>query len=223
MIRIENLSKIYETHAGPKVVFKDVNLTIRPGEKWGFLGRNGAGKSTLVRLISGAERPSGGRIIRGMSVSWPLAFGGAFHGALTGRDNLRFVCRIYQADIEKATKFAEAFAELGPYFDEQVKKYSSGMRSRLAFSLSMAVDFDCFLIDEIVAVGDSRFHQKCEVELFERRAAKTMIIVSHDIHYIKQHCTHAAVVGGGRIEVYDDVEAAVERYLDSQNQTAEMG
>lgn len=180
MIRMNSVSKSYPTRGGPVRVLKDVNLTVRHGERIGILGRNGAGKSTLIRLMSGAELPTSGDVHRDMSVSWPLAFGGAFQGSLTGYDNLRFICRIYGVDPEDKRAFVEEFSELGIYLREPVKTYSSGMRARLAFAISMVIEFDCFLIDEIVAVGDARFHDKCHHELFERRGDRAMIIVSHN-------------------------------------------
>jgi capsular polysaccharide transport system ATP-binding protein len=185
-----------------------VNLKIAKGERLGILGRNGAGKSTLIRLISGAELPSSGHIHRGISLSWPLAFGGAFQGSLSGLDNLRFICRIYDAPIEPAIEFVKEFSELGVYLKEPVKKYSSGMRARLAFAISMAVEFDCFLIDEIIAVGDSRFHEKCHVELFEKRRDRAMIIVSHSMDYIRDHCQHAAVLVEGKLHSFEKVDDA---------------
>ena len=196
----------------------DVNLTILPGEKVGILGRNGAGKSTIIRLISGAERPSAGRIRREMSVSWPLAFGGAFQGTLTGLDNLRFICRVYGTSAEDKIAYVQEFSELGRYLREPVKTYSAGMRARLAFAISMVVEFDCFLIDEIVAVGDSRFHEKCRIELFEKRKDRAMIIVSHDPGYVREHCDHAAVLVKGKLTAFDQVDDALAFY---QNHAAE--
>jgi capsular polysaccharide transport system ATP-binding protein len=212
MIGIEHVSKVYGTRHGPRQVLHDVNLTIHRGEKIGILGRNGAGKSTLIRLISGAELPTSGHVRRTMSVSWPLAFTGGFQGSLTGLDNLRFICRVYGAPIEPSIPFVEAFSELGSYLREPVKKYSSGMRARLAFALSMAIDFDCYLIDEVVAVGDSRFHEKCHTQLFEERKDKAMIIVSHNPAYIKEHCDRAAVLGNGTLQLFDRVDEALDCY-----------
>jgi capsular polysaccharide transport system ATP-binding protein len=212
MISLTAIDKIYETRSGPRQVLKDLNLNVARGQKVGVLGRNGAGKSTLIRLISGAELPTRGRIYRGMSISWPLAFGGAFQGSLTGLDNLRFVCRIYGAPIGPAIPFVEEFSELGQYLREPVKKYSSGMRARLAFAISMAVEFDCFLIDEIVAVGDRRFHEKCHHELFEKRKDRAMIIVSHDPGYIREHCDSATVLSNGELTSYASVDDAYHAY-----------
>ena len=215
MIRLSNVNKVYRTRSGPVQVLRDVTMAIAPGERVGILGGNGAGKSTLIRLVSGAEFPTSGTIERGMSVSWPLAFGGAFQGSLTGFDNLRFVCRIYGIDPAKKLAFVEDFSELGNYLREPVKTYSSGMRARLAFAISMVIEFDCFLIDEIIAVGDTRFHQKCNYELFERRSDRAMIIVSHDASYIKEHCTRAAVLVNGQLFNLGSLDEAFEFYNNS--------
>jgi len=213
MIRLAEVSKYYRTRFGSTKVFEGVNLTIAPGERIGILGRNGAGKSTMIRLVSGAERPTSGRIERDMSVSWPLAFGGAFQGTLTGLDNLRFICRIYGVDPEDKIAFVEEFSELGIYLREPVRSYSSGMRARLAFAISMVIEFDCFLIDEIIAVGDARFHAKCNYELFEKRGDRAMIIVSHDPGYIREHCSRSAVISGGRLHVSPTLDEAFDFYL----------
>ena len=214
MIHIEHISKQYNTRQGPVTVLDDVNLVIKPGEKVGILGRNGAGKSTMIRLISGAERPSSGRIQRDMSVSWPLAFGGAFQGTLTGLDNLRFICRVYGTSTEDKIAYVQEFSELGRYLREPVKTYSAGMRARLAFAISMVVEFDCFLIDEIVSVGDSRFHEKCRIELFEKRKDRAMIIVSHDPGYVREHCDQAAVLVKGKLTAFAQVDDAFAFYQD---------
>lgn len=212
MIRLEGVNKNYATRNGTVRVFEDLALTVLPGERVGILGRNGAGKSTLIRLISGAELPSSGIVRRTMSVSWPLAFGGAFQGSLTGYDNLRFICRIYDVDADEKVEFVEQFSELGIYLREPVKNYSSGMRARLAFAISMVIEFDCFLIDEIIAVGDARFHEKCNYELFEKRADRAMIIVSHDATYIREHCSRAAVLVDGRLHHPPSLDEAFDFY-----------
>ncbi|MGF6876460.1 ABC transporter ATP-binding protein [Paraburkholderia sp. MM5477-R1] len=212
MITLENVTKVYHTRQGARTVLDNVNLSVAKGEKIGILGRNGAGKSTMIRLISGAELPTSGRVHRGISISWPLAFGGAFQGSLSGLDNVRFICRVYGAPIPPAIEFVQHFSELGGYLREPVKKYSSGMRARLAFAISMAVEFDCFLIDEIVAVGDSRFHEKCHVELFEKRKDRAMIVVSHSPEYIRSHCQRAAVLHNGTLNVFEEVENAFAFY-----------
>lgn len=212
MILLDNVSKVYRTRQGPRTVLKDINLSIVKGQKVGILGRNGAGKSTLIRLIGGSEMPSRGSVRRGMTVSWPLAFSGGFQGSLTGLDNLRFICRVYGAEIEPAIAFVEEFTELGVYFREPVKKYSAGMRARLAFALSMAIEFDCYLIDEVLAVGDDRFHEKCRIELFEKRKDRAMIIVSHMQDQIRRHCDAVCVLDAGRLQKFEDMDVAYEYY-----------
>jgi len=215
VIRLTGIQKTYSTRAGPIRVLNDVDLVVEPGEHVGILGRNGAGKSTLIRLISGAEVPTSGLVERSMSVSWPLAFGGAFQGSLTGLDNLRFICRIYGVSPDDKEEFVANFSELGVYLNEPVKTYSAGMRARLAFAISMVIEFDCFLIDEIVAVGDTRFHEKCMVELFGKRCDRAKIIVSHQPKYIRDHCTRASVLALGKLHHFDDVEAAFAFYSDA--------
>jgi capsular polysaccharide transport system ATP-binding protein len=212
MIRLTNVCKDYPTKAGPRRVLDNINLIIRPGERVGILGRNGAGKSTLVRLISGAEPPTSGKIERNMSVSWPLAFSGGFQGSLTGADNVRFICRIYGVDFKSRFDFVQDFSELGIYINEPVVNYSSGMKARLAFAISMTIDFDCYLIDEVMAVGDARFRERCRVELFEKRADKAMLIVSHSHRYLKDTCKRYLLFRDGAIEEHDDFEEVYFQY-----------
>lgn len=216
MIVLEGVSKAYKTRQGPRTVLDGVDMRVAPGEKVGILGRNGAGKSTLIRLISGVELPTRGTVRRGMSVSWPLAFSGGFQGSLTGLDNLRFICRVYDVDFAPAVPYVQEFSELGAYLREPVKKYSAGMRARLAFAISMAVEFDCFLIDEVIAVGDNRFHEKCHVELFEKRKDRAMIIVSHSPSYVRQHCDTLFVLDEGRIRRFENKDEAY-AYYDSRH------
>lgn len=209
MILLQQVTKSYATRHGTHQVLRGVDATIRRGEKIGVLGRNGAGKSTLIRILSGAERPTSGNIDLGMNISWPLAFGGAFQGSLTGLDNLRFICRIYGVPHKEKVAYVEDFAELGKYLREPVKTYSAGMRARLAFAISMAVDFDCFLIDEVISVGDARFHDKCKHELFEKRADRSFVIVSHEVHKIIDHCERALVLNDGVLSEFQDINEAI--------------
>jgi ABC-type polysaccharide/polyol phosphate transport system ATPase subunit len=218
MITLTDVSKSYRTRGGWVKVLDRINLQVKRGEKVGILGRNGAGKSTMIRLISGAEQPDRGTVTRQMTVSWPIAFGGAFQGTLTGLDNLRFICRIYGVAPEDKIAFVEEFSELGRYLREPVKNYSSGMRARLAFAISMVIDFDCFLIDEVVAVGDDRFTRKCQEELFEKRRDRAMIIVSHSHAYIKQHCKRVVMLENGFLTYFDDMDKAYPVYS-SDNQS----
>lgn len=209
MIILQDIHKFYPTRNGMVEVLKGVDFALAPGEKVGILGRNGAGKSTMVRIASGVERPSSGHIERSMRVSWPLAFTGAFHGALTGYDNMRFICRIYGVDYHGLTGFIESFTELGTYLREPVRVYSSGMRARLAFAISMMIEFDCYLIDEVAAVGDASFQNKCHRELFENRCDRALIIVSHDPNYIREHCHRACVLVDGKLHHFSDVNEAL--------------
>ncbi|WP_409026124.1 ABC transporter ATP-binding protein [Gallibacterium anatis] len=212
MISVEHVYKKYQTRTGAVTVLNDINFSLKKGEKVGILGRNGAGKSTLIRLMSGVEAPTSGIIRREMSISWPLAFSGAFQGSLTGMDNLRFICRIYNADIEYVKAFTESFSELGRYLYEPVKNYSSGMKARLAFALSLSVEFDCYLIDEVIAVGDSRFSDKCRYELFEKRQDRSIILVSHSPNAIRQYCDNAMVLDQGKMLEFPSIDEAYQYY-----------
>ena len=216
MIIVDNVSKRYITRKGYKTVLNNISFTLQRGEKLGILGRNGAGKSTLIRLISEIEKPTSGTIKRSMTISWPLAFSGAFQGSLTGMDNLRFICRIYQNDIKKAKEYVENFAELGDYLYEPIKKYSSGMRARLAFALSLSIEFDCYLIDEVIAVGDSRFTQKCKKELFENKKDRSLILVSHNINAIKSYCDKAMVLDEGNLYQFETIDEAYQYHNKQQ-------
>jgi capsular polysaccharide transport system ATP-binding protein len=209
MITLANVTKRYATRSGPNTVLDKVSFTLRRGEKLGILGRNGAGKSTLIRLIGGAEQPTAGRVQRDMRVSWPLAFSGGFQGSLTGIDNLRFICRVYGVSADEQIPFLAEFSELGKYLHEPVKHYSAGMRSRLAFGISMAVDFDCFLLDEIMAVGDDRFRARCEYQLFEKRKDRAMIFVSHNPSFMREHCDRALVLNNAKLVPFDHLDEAL--------------
>ena len=189
-----------------------LNLTVKPGEHVGFLGRNGAGKTTLIKLIGGVELPTSGRVTRDMSVSWPLGFGGGFQGSLTGYDNARFIARIYGHEYREIREFVEDFTELGRQLKMPVKTYSSGMRARLAFALSLAIEFDCYLIDEVIMVGDANFHQKCHHELFEKRGDRALILASHSPELIREFCDRALVLHHGQGTIYSDVNEALEIY-----------
>lgn len=216
MINVQNVSKRYRTRQGWKTVLHDINFSLKKGEKIGILGRNGAGKSTLIRLLSGVEPPSSGQIDRQMSISWPIGFSGAFQGSLSGMDNLRFICRIYNVDIDYVTRFTKEFAELGDYLYEPVKKYSSGMKARLAFALSLSVEFDCYLIDEVIAVGDSRFQARCKYELFERRKDRSIILVSHSPSSIREYCDNALVLDEGYMKKFESIDDAYNYYNQKQ-------
>ena len=215
MIELINLSKWYSLRQGKHIVLDNINLRVEPGEKVGVLGRNGEGKSTLIRILSGADRPNTGQIRREMKLSWPLAFSGGFQGSLTGLDNLKFICRVYGVDFQDKIDQVQAFAELGKFLYEPTKTYSQGMRARLAFAISLIVDFDCFLIDEVTAVGDASFRSKCDYELFERRRDRAFIFVSHDVEKITKYCERAFVINGGKLWDFPDINDAIQFYKDS--------
>jgi len=197
---------------GVNVVLNKLSAVFPESRNIGIIGRNGAGKSTLMRLMSGSECPDSGRIVRTARVSWPVGFSGGFSGSLTGAENARFVARIYGMNVNGVTSFAREFAELGEYFDMPVKTYSSGMRARLAFALSMAIDFDVYLVDEITAVGDAQFQRKCRAAFDERRDRSTLIIVSHDMTTIRNYCDSFALLKNGRLNFFETVDEAQQAY-----------
>jgi|SRR3954471_3735853 capsular polysaccharide transport system ATP-binding protein len=212
MIVCTNIYKEYRRGSYCKRVLNDVNLVVEPGDRIALLGRNGAGKSTLIKLIGGVEVPTSGKIRREMSVSWPLGFAGGFHGSLTGYDNARFIARIYRRDYSEMKGFIEDFSELGRQLRMPVKTYSSGMRARLAFALSLAIEFECYLIDEVIMVGDQSFNRKCHYELLEKRKDRTMILASHSTPLVQELCNKAVLIHDGQATNYEDVNAAVEQY-----------
>lgn len=212
MIRVENVHKTYPSQHGERVVLQDVNLTVPPGFRLAVLGRNGAGKSTLIRLISKIEQPTRGTVTHSMSVSWPLGFSGTFQGSLTGIDNIKFIARIYRADYAQLRAAVETFSELGRLLYEPVKTYSAGMKARLAFALSVAIDFDCYLIDEIIMVGDERFQARCREQLFDRSNGRAMVLASHNASFVEDLCDGALVISRGRTCFYDDISYAVKIY-----------
>ncbi len=214
MIELRDVTKVYATHAGDHVVLDRINAVFPPKVSVGILGRNGAGKSTLLRVIGGAEQPDAGLVIRRGRVSWPIGFSGGFNGSLSGEENCRFVARIYGADIDSVVEFTRGFAEIGNYFHEPVRTYSSGMRARLAFGLSMALDFEVYLVDEVTAVGDRAFQEKCRRAFAERRERSSVIMVSHQLSTMKEYCTMFALLRRGHLTLYDDI-GEVERIYKS--------
>ena len=214
MIQAIDVSKEYRSEGRVHRVLNSVSFTVQRGEKIAVLGRNGAGKSTLLRLLGGVEVPTSGRIDQTMSLSWPLGLQGGFQGSLTGNDNLRFIARIYNKPFDYIRAYVDDFAELGKFLSEPVRTYSTGMRARFAFALSLAVDFDCYLIDEIIAAGDQRFQRRSHEELFEKRADRAMILASHIGDIVKAYCSRALVLHRGRGKVFDDLALALDIYDD---------
>lgn len=212
MIEIHDVTKIYPTHDGANVVLDGISACFPARTNVGILGTNGAGKSTLLRIISGAEQPDAGRVTHFGRVSWPIGFSGGFNGSLTGLENSQFVARIYGADVDEVAGFALEFSELGSYFDMPVRTYSSGMRARLAFALSMAIDFDVYLVDEVTAVGDARFQKKCRMAFAERSDRSSIIMVSHSLSTIRSYCERCAVLKDGTLYEFSSVDDATQMY-----------
>ena len=220
MIKIQNLTKSYATPSGRHYVFKDLNIEIPSDKSVALIGRNGAGKSTLLRVIGGIDRPDSGKVITEKTISWPVGLAGGFQGSLTGRDNVKFVCGLYSKknEIKDKIKFVEQFSELGKYFDMPIKTYSSGMRSRLGFGLSMAFKFDYYLVDEVTAVGDGRFKQKAADLFKSKHSESSFIMVSHSLNSLKEFCDVAIFLGrNNQANFYLSVEEAIDAYKKEEN------
>jgi capsular polysaccharide transport system ATP-binding protein len=211
-IEVIDLIKEFDTETGKRRVLDRISFKVDMGERMAILGRNGAGKSTLIKILSGLLRPTSGKIVRGLNMSWPLALGGGFEGSLTGYDNVRFIARMYGVPFKETYEYVEDFTELGEQLHTSVKYYSDGMRMRLAFALSLAINFECFLIDEVILVGDRRFQEKCHREIFERRSHCAMILAVHAVDVVQQYCSSALVLKDGRGKVFTDVVLATDIY-----------
>lgn len=211
-LEVRDVHKSYRTYFGKKHVLRGVSFSVPSDVSVGILGRNGAGKSTLMQILSGLERPDRGQLINpGLRLSWPIGRGGV-QGAMTGRDNVRFICRAYALDYRETMEFVQDFTELGNYIDMPVGTYSAGMRARLGFAISMAAQYDCYLVDEGFNAGDARFAKRM-AELFDkRRAQANMIVVSHSGSIIRKFCDKAAILEKGELTMYDSVEEALEIY-----------
>lgn len=211
-LRVQNLTKTYGKPGVGKPLFSDLSFDVGRSGRLALLGRNGQGKSTLIKILGGVLPPTSGEVTWGMATSWPIGFGGGFQGSLSGLDNIRFLARLYERDYRDMLARVDGFAELGSKLKMPVKHYSSGMRARLAFGLSLAIEFDCYLIDELVAVGDARFQEKCNAELFQHRADRAYIMASHDMNLIAAHCNRALVIESGHARVFDDIDEAIDVY-----------
>ena len=209
-LRVSGLSKVYRY--SDKVLFSDLSFEVGRSERMAILGRNGQGKSTLIKMLGGVLPATSGVIDWRMSSSWPIGFSGGFQGSLTGLDNIRFLSRLYRKDYKETLERVDNFAELGKALEEPARHYSSGMRARLAFGLSLAIEFDCYLIDELVAVGDARFQAKCNEELFKKRADRAFMIASHNVHLVMEICDRALLIESGQARIFDDVEEALDVY-----------
>lgn len=212
MIELRNLTKIYRLNGVAKTVARDISFTFPTGRSVALMGPNGAGKSTMLKMIAGTLQPDSGKIVSDGTISWPVGFAGSFHGDLTGAQNVRFVARVYGIDTDEMIDFARDFSQLGSHFFLPVRTYSSGMKSRLAFAMSMAVPFDTYLIDEITAVGDGAFRAKSETILQNRLKTSGAIIVSHSLEQMERMCQSGVVLQNGRFFFYERVQKAVEHY-----------
>ncbi|QYZ67182.1 MAG: ABC transporter ATP-binding protein [Gammaproteobacteria bacterium (ex Lamellibrachia satsuma)] len=219
MIRLENVTKSYPTPKGQKYILRDVSIEFPPKCNIAILGRNGMGKSTLLRLLGGIDFPNRGYIRSEERISWPMGLSGGVQGSMSGRDNARFVCRIYgdsEHEVERKIEYIYEFTELGDYFDMPVKTYSSGMKARLSFATSMAFDFDIYLMDEITAVGDQRFKEKSRAALQEKKDKANIIKVSHNMQELIRDCDVGIYLEKGQMHLYEDIKEAVAIYQREQ-------
>lgn len=212
MIELHAVSKAYLMKGVRKQVFEGLTFTFPANRNVALLGPNGAGKSTLLRLISGAEAPDSGRVIRHASLSWPLGFSGGFNGSMTGIENIRFVARIYGADSDHVVDYVSDFSELGPSLRLPVKTYSTGMRSRLAFGMSLAINFDYYLIDEILGVGDASFRRKSYAALCEKLPSSRLVMASHSMNHVRELCDCGLLLTADGVWFFDDVEDLISAY-----------
>lgn len=213
MITMDRVDKFYKIEGQRRYILRQQSIQFQHGYSYGLLGVNGAGKSTTIRLLAGLELPDSGSIRRNVRVSWPLGFASGFNHMMSGRENLKFVSRAYGEDPNRVLDFVANFSELGAYLSQPVKTYSSGMIARLAFGLSMAIEFDCYLIDEIVSVGDARFQQRCEDVFEARRATASLIMVTHDMAMVTRFCDRALVLVDGELRPFANVDEAVGAYM----------
>ncbi|WP_350335613.1 ABC transporter ATP-binding protein [Coralliovum pocilloporae] len=212
MIRFENVSKSYRIKNSRKVILKDFNLVLPRDRNMALIGRNGAGKSTIMRLIAGAEQPDRGHIYRDANVSWPIGFSGGLAATMSGLENTRFVARIYGVDTDELVDYVRDFADIGAYFYSPVSTYSSGMKSKVAFGISMGIQFDTYLIDEVTAVGDAHFKKKCRRVFRTKLASSNIIMVSHSMRTLREYCDGAILVEDGEAIIIDDLEEAIKHY-----------
>lgn len=216
MIQIKNISKAFKTRFGFHQTLKNISFDVHPLDRVGILGKNGAGKSTLINIISGHLKPDSGIIkSANMTISWPVGLVGGLHHRLTGKDNIRLISYLYDKDFSEVFSYVENFAEIGNYINEPVQTYSSGMRGRLVFALSLAIDFDCYLIDEIMATGDARFKEKCQMELFDKKIKKSFVVASHDANFMENFCNKLIILDDGDYIEVENVKQGINFYLNN--------
>lgn len=216
MIKLDNITKSYLLSGGHRhFVFKELSFTFPEGANIGLIGPNGAGKSTLMNILGGIDIPDSGRVITNKSISWPVGLSGGLQGSLTARDNVKFVARVYGyngAEMKEKVKYVEEFAEIGEYFDQPIKTFSSGMRARVTFGLSMAFDFDYYLVDEAGAVGDANFKKKSMAVYKEKLKSGNVILVSHNMAEVRSLCDHIVLINDGKAQVFNNIEEGISMY-----------
>jgi len=213
MIHFVGVEKYFDSDVGRKVILRPTDMTIPTHLRVGVLGRNGAGKSTLLRMISGVEKPNAGKVIRRGKISWPLGLAGGLHNELTGMENIYFLVRLYDADLERVVDYVQEFSELGSYLKMPVRVYSSGMRAKLLFGLSLAIDFDCYLIDELVGVGDRFFREKSQKAFADRASRSGLLFVSHNEKTVRDYCDYALVLCNGYLVPFENIDEGIDFYL----------
>jgi len=216
MITLKNVSKSFKTKRGRKYILKNMSIVIPSDKNIGILGRNGTGKSTIMRMLGQIEFPDKGTILSDKSFSWPLGLSGGFVGNMTGKANIKFVCRLYgksPKEINEIVNFVKLFSELDDYFDMPIKTYSSGMKSRLSFGLSLSFDFDYLLIDETLSVGDARFRKKSKEALMKKIESCNVLLVSHDMGTLRDICDVGIVVNKGKMSYFDNINSAIDEYV----------
>lgn len=212
MIRFQNLTKGFWVNNQYFPVIRNLSMTLPSGRSLALLGGNGAGKSTLLSLIAGTLPPDRGSVWSDGSLSWPVGFGGSFHRDLTGAQNTRFLARVYGVDSDELSDFVQDFAEIGKHFHMPIRTYSSGMRSRLTFGISMGIPFDTYLVDEVTAVGDARFRRKSQALFRDRMNRSSAILVNHNLEELQRFCDAAIVLHQGKLTLFDDLEEAVAQH-----------
>jgi len=215
MLELRSLTKSYPTRQGRRYVFRDLSFRFPPGANIGLIGRNGAGKSTLLNLLGGIDQPDHGAVVTDASISWPVGLSGGFQTSLTARENVQFVCRIHGArgeSLREKVRFVQDFAEIGDYFDLPMRTFSKGMRSRVAFGLSMAFEFDYYLFDELMAVGDAQFKAKSKDVLTQRLRFANVILTSHNMSDIRSYCNVVVLVDQGHVSIFEDIEDGIKAY-----------
>jgi len=221
MIKLKNVSKSFKTKQGRKYILKDMSIVIPSDKNIGILGRNGTGKSTIMHMLGQIEFPDKGTITSDKSFSWPLGLRGGFVGNMTGKANIKFVCRLYgksPKEIQQTVDFVKEFSELDDYFDMPIRTYSSGMKSRLSFGLSLSFDFDYLLIDETLSVGDARFRKKSKEALLKKIETCNVLLVSHDMGTLRDICDVGIVVNNGKMRYFDTINSAIDEYVSINKQ-----